>query len=832
MKVVIVAKTRMGGGACIGAITFTGQSIRLIAADAETNDHFNQEYEIGDVWDVEYVADPAIEPPHVENIIVRKKTKLPSIDNVVEFIEKQMPPVCGSVELLYDGVVKATKAGAQYIAARTGIPPYSTMFWRPDKPLKLCDDAKRIRYQYPTIDGGRTITFVGFQEPLLEIPADTLLRISLAHWWRPIEKPDGELRCYVQLSGWYIDDQAATVSPRVSNYDGSSTGWEEPNMERAQDLLKQVFGHKKFRPMQGDVVENVLHRRDSVVVMPTGSGKSICYQLPALLFPGLTVVVSPLISLMQDQVEQLRQHGISAAFLNSTLSYEQYIQVTRQIRTGNIQLLYAAPESLLRPETLFMLQNCRVDCLTIDEAHCISQWGHDFRPEYRQLIDLRRRLRQATCLAVTATATERVRQDIKQTLQINSADEFTASFDRKNLFLAVDSKHEGVRQILDYLQDHQGEAGIIYCNTKKEVSELVGELVSAGWPALPYHADLDKDVRARNQRKFIFEEGQIIIATIAFGMGINKSNVRFIVHYGLPKNLESYYQQIGRAGRDGLRADCLLLYSYDDINTIRYFIRQQNESQQPGGWVRLQAMIDFAETVQCRRIPLLAYFRETAKRNSCNMCDNCESDRIVAKEDITVAAQKFLSCIVRTGQRFGTAHIIKVLRGSQEQKVLRWKHDQLPTYNIGREYSKRQWQNLASQFLGLGLLQKDNNFGSLQLTDNGEAVLHGAKVYGYIPQRKTAKARTRRKDYEKEFDSRLFDLLRSKRTELAQQAGLPPYIIFSDYSLAEMATYFPQTESAFIDISGVGNYKLEKYAGEFLPIICAYCQQNDIAEYS
>ena len=830
MKVVIVAKTRMGGGACVGGITFEGRSVRLVASDWQTNEHFNHDYEVGDVWDVEYDVDPAIVPPHVENIIVHGKKRLPPIDDISTFIEHHMSPASGGLELLYDGVTQATKAGAQYISERTGIPPYSTMFWRPDQPLLRCDDAKRIRYRYATPDGVRTLTFVGFQEPLAEIPAGTLLRVSLAHWWRPREMPEGEQRCYVQLSGWYTDGRESFVPTRAPDCDAAPIPASNPDINEAQRVLKQVFGHDAFRPLQEEIIENVLLKKDSLVIMPTGSGKSICFQLPALLFPGLTVVVSPLISLMQDQVEQLRQYGIAAEFLNSTLTYEEHVRITRRMRSGAVKLLYAAPETLLKPETMLLLQDCQVDCLTIDEAHCISQWGHDFRPEYRQLIDLRQRLPQAVFLAATATATERVRQDIKKTLQINDADEFIASFDRKNLFLAVEPKHGSVSQILDYLGDHQREAGIIYCNTKKEVNDLVNRLVAKGWPALPYHADLDNAVRRNNQRRFILEEGLIVVATIAFGMGIDKSNVRFIVHYGLPKNLESYYQQIGRAGRDGLRADCLLLCSRQDLRTIQYFINQQNESQQRGAWERLRAMLAFAETHHCRRPPLLAYFGENTQVDSCDMCDNCLDGQTVEKEDVTVPAKKLLTCVLQTNQIFGAAHIINILRGSKSQKIVKWKHDQLSTYNTGREFSRKQWLELTDQFLALHLLQKDIKYGSLQLTREGESVLRGEKVDGYLPRAEPAEMRRKSRQLQEAYDRELFAWLRAKRSDLAREANVPPYVIFSDYTLSEMATYFPQTESAFAKINGVGEVKLAKYAGDFLPIIVAYCREHDLPE--
>lgn len=598
-----------------------------------------------------------------------------------------------------------------------------------------------------------------------------------------------------------------------------------PTLESAAELLKDIFGYDDFRPLQAEVIQNLLNRRDSLAIMPTGSGKSLCYQIPALLFPGLTVVVSPLISLMEDQVMQLREVGVTAVFLNSTLSYQEQAWTAQQIREGTVKLLYAAPETLLRPETLLLLQQANVDCLTIDEAHCISAWGHDFRPEYRQLVELRRRLPTAVCLAVTATATDRVRQDIKHSLGIANAGEFVASFNRENLHLEVAAKANGVGQAISFLQGHRGEAGIIYCATRKQVDNLTEALRAQGWPVLPYHAGLDDAARRQNQQRFILEEGAIMVATIAFGMGINKSNVRFILHYDLPKNLESYYQQIGRAGRDGLPADCLLLFSYSDVQTINYFIQQQAPDQQAGARARLEAMISFVETNTCRRTPLLAYFGERYEAGQCEMCDNCQSEP-GELADLTIPAQKFLSCVKRTGEYYGMSHIIDVLRGSQSQKVLAKGHDRLSTYNIGGEFSKQEWQFLARQFIQQGLLVQDMEHGSLKLTAQAYAVFKGEPVKGLLPAKPEAVQPITHRDY----DADLFQRLREKRTELAAAAGVPPYVIFSDRSLVEMATYLPQSPERLGEMYGVGQAKLEKYASGFLPIIRAYCQEKGLVE--
>lgn len=589
--------------------------------------------------------------------------------------------------------------------------------------------------------------------------------------------------------------------------------------------LKQVFGYDEFRPLQLDVIQNLLNGKDSLAIMPTGSGKSLCFQLPALLFDGLTIVVSPLISLMEDQVMQLQQLGIAAATLNSTLFQADYQAVINQLRSGQIALLYAAPETLLQPHILQLLGDLNVSCLTIDEAHCISAWGHDFRPEYRQLIDVRERLPNAVCLAVTATATEQVRDDIKETLGIAAAHEFIASFDRPNLFLSVAPKTDTLAQTLAFLADHQDESGIIYCATRKGVDDLTEKLQQHGWNALPYHAGLDNGTRQRNQHQFSRDDVPIIVATIAFGMGINKSNVRFVMHVDLPKNLESYYQQIGRAGRDGLRADCLLLYSYGDVNTINYFLSQQADDQQRIGRIKLEAMLGFAEGSGCRRVPLLAYFNEAYGKDNCEMCDNCTGAQ-AELVDVTIPAQKFLSCVKRTGELFGTTHIIDVLRGSQSQKVLSKNHHQLSTYNIGTEFSKKEWQHLARQFLQQGLMVQDVTYGSLKLTEKAYAVFKGEQVMGTLmePERKKQASAMPK------YDQDLFQQLRAKRKALADAANVPPFVIFSDRTLAELASYFPQSKQRFATMYGVGASKLEQYAGDFLPIIQAYCEANSITE--
>jgi len=446
-----------------------------------------------------------------------------------------------------------------------------------------------------------------------------------------------------------------------------------------ESILKTTFGYDTFRPLQREIIDNVLARRDSLAIMPTGGGKSLCYQIPALLFDGLTVVVSPLIALMKDQVEQMRAAGVPALFLNSTLSPEAYNENMDYVRRGQVKLLYVAPETLLTPRILGLLAELKVDCLTIDEAHCISEWGHDFRPEYRQLADVRRRYPEAVCLALTATATPRVRADITRSLGFKASNEFVASFNRENLFIEVTPKRDGEIQLTRFLERFKDQSGIIYCFSRRQVDELSDYLERRGYAVRPYHAGLDDDTRRRNQEAYIRDDVQMMVATIAFGMGINKPNVRFIVHYDLPKSIEGYYQEIGRAGRDGLPAHCLLLYSYGDVAKLRYFIDQKEGDERKAAVEQLDAIVRYAEDERnCRRKPLLAYFGEKFSAEKCDSCDNCNAEAPVL-EDITLPAQKFLSCVARTGERFGAGHVADVLLGSKNERVLRLGHDQVST---------------------------------------------------------------------------------------------------------------------------------------------------------
>lgn len=609
-------------------------------------------------------------------------------------------------------------------------------------------------------------------------------------------------------------------------------------MPTAADILKETFGYDTFLPMQKEVIENVLAHRDTLAVMPTGGGKSLCYQIPALIFSGLTVVVSPLIALMKDQVEQLHAAGVPALFLNSSLSAQTYRENMDYVRRGEVKLLYMAPETLLTPHIFKLLDSLPLDQLVIDEAHCISEWGHDFRPEYRQLAEVRKRYTSAVCLALTATATVRVRDDIKKSLSFTRSNEFVASFDRRNLYISVEPRNNGLKQTLRFLERFRDQSGIIYCFSRKQVDELAADLAAKGYSARPYHAGLTDDERRANQEAFIHDNAQIIVATIAFGMGINKPNVRFVLHHDLPKSIEGYYQEIGRAGRDGLPAHCLLLYSYGDVAKLNYFIEQKKGIEQQAAMQHLGAMVRYAEdTLTCRRKPLLNYFGEEYKVEKCGNCDNCTAAAPVFS-NITIPAQKFLSCVVRTGGNFNAAYVTGVLRGSKEEKVLHLKHDRLSTYGIGMEYSEKQWISLASQLEKMGLLHHEGTDRSLSVTSKGmEVLLKRSPIKGQVlaaaePVQAAGEPvqAARVTVPEPEYNHALFALLRQRRKQIAEEEKVPPYVIFSDRTLIEMCIHYPRSAASLLQISGVGKVKLKKYGRDFVQVIAQYCDSHHLAE--
>ncbi len=825
MRVLIVAKTRMNKGACIGAITESGESVRLIPFNADPHDGANREYEIGDIWEItaEPVPETELIPPHNENIVVHKKSRIHTAKDskdLVSAIELLMPPKIGHPRELYDGLLQNTESGRLHIAKQNGIPPYSTTFWKTDQPLTLDIEKQNPRYRYPTENGGCTFTFGGFQEPLETIPADTLLRVSLAHWWRPEDNPTVEERCYAQISGWFLEEERQEEQKpfHEEKLPPSQTLTQSP-----LEILQNVFGHEEFRPFQEEIIKHILKGQDALIVLPTGGGKSLCYQLPALLFNGLTVVVSPLKSLMQDQVMQLEQRGIRTAYFNSSLSYSERETTMRRVTQSEVKLLYITPETLVKPGTLLQLDRSNVSCLAIDEAHCISQWGHDFRPDYRELVSIRERFQNAVCVALTATATPRVQKDIKKLLKFDEGNEFIGSFNRENLFIGVEPKVDLLNQTLAFLRKHRQESGIIYCQTIKQVESLCRNLTARRISVLPYHADLDDETRKQNQDAFINGDIQVIVATIAFGMGIDKPDVRFVLHAGLPKEPESYYQEIGRSGRDGLSAECLLLFSYGDVDTINHFIHQGAQSEKQGRQERSQTLISWATSIACRRKVLLAYFGEQYEPQNCRMCDNCrksETERV----ELTEPAQKFLSCVLRTKELFGETYIIDILRGSKQKKILDNRHDKLSTYGIGLEYNKTQWRYLSHQFLQHKLLERDARHGSLRVTQKGWGVLNRKDTFwGFSVEAVDIFT----SEVFSEYASELFELLRAERDRIAESEGVHPNAVFHDKALQSMATYLPTSEETFKLMPSVGPAKTEKYGEIFLPIIRAYYKEHE-----
>lgn len=859
MKTLIVAKTHMGQGACVGGLTITGQNVRLLQPGPYAPQPKDTPYEVGEVWELEMAEAQVIDPPHVEDAIVVRGRKLYTADNLPQRILKLAHPWQGHPANLFEGFLQLVPNGSSYISPSTRLPPMSVGFWQPDKPLYYESLGHKIRYVYRDDDGYTfPLPYVGYAPVVREIPQGMLLRVSLARWWKPVDDENGEARCYLQLSGWFGEELVGTegsvgeldkleVEPPDDPF--TDEDWERmmgdaaaPTLiikpqpanptqiePQAYHHLKTIFGYDSFRSLQLEIIKQVCAGQDTLVIMPTGGGKSLCYQLPALILDGLTVVVSPLISLMKDQVDQLREVGVAAAYLNSSLPLREYDAIMQQVYRRELKLLYLAPETLVKSDIIALLQRVPVAAFVVDEAHCISQWGHDFRPEYRQILDVRRHFPHAVTLALTATATPRVQQDIRQTLGLRSDQAFIASFNRENLFLSVAPKTNPMQQMLDFLAAHQGQSGIVYCASRRQVDELTTFLSGKGYNVRPYHAGLSNEERNANQTAFIRDDVPLMVATIAFGLGIDKPNIRFVLHFDLPENLEGYYQQIGRAGRDGQPSDCLLLFSRGDMGKIGHFIREKAPHEQKGAWERLDTMARFAETITCRRVPLLAYFGEVAAAETCEGCDNCAAATPIPQVDITLPAQKFLSCVKRTGELFGSNHIIDVLRGSKAKGVLDRKHDQLSTYGIGLEFSKKQWQHLADQFIRLGLLIQDAQYGSLKLTTEGYAAMKGQPVLGTMAE-ETQREWVRSGSEPPPYDVALFEQLRQKRKELADEANLPPYTIFHDQTLQEMATYFPQSEAALLTIYGVGEAKLDKYGATFLEIIRAYCRANGIKE--
>ncbi len=589
--------------------------------------------------------------------------------------------------------------------------------------------------------------------------------------------------------------------------------------------LQTIFGYQDFRPLQEEIISGLIQGDDAFVLMPTGGGKSLCYQIPALHRPGVGIVISPLISLMKNQVDALRASGVRAAFYNSSLKSAEARQVLARLHAGELDLLYIAPERLMSEGFLERLREIPISLFAVDEAHCVSHWGHDFRPEYVQLGRLRRLFAGIPIIALTATAEAQTRDDILDRLDLHQARQYVSSFDRPNIRYTVTPKSNPMQQLLAFLKPRRQEAGIVYALSRQRVEQVAAKLAAAGYNAAPYHAGLPAVERQRVQDAFLRDDLLVVVATVAFGMGIDKSNVRFVVHYDTPKNIESYYQETGRAGRDGLAADALLLFGYGDLALVRGLIEKgHNEDQKRIEIHKLNAIAGFAEAQSCRRQVLLGYFGEKLDQ-TCGNCDICLDPPKLT--DVTEEARKALSCVYRLRQRFGMGHVIDVLRGSRNQRLLKFGHDRLSTYGIGRDESRDFWSALLRHLVHHGFLLQDvANYSILKLTPASWTLLRGEQPVSMARPRPKQPAPARKKAGAKlaelDYDARLFAELRVLRKEIADADRVPPFVVFSDATLAEMAARLPGDQQALLAISGVGDHKLKRYGARFLDVITAF----------
>ncbi|HEY0966450.1 MAG TPA: DNA helicase RecQ [Opitutaceae bacterium] len=595
--------------------------------------------------------------------------------------------------------------------------------------------------------------------------------------------------------------------------------------------LKTTFGYDAFRPLQRDIIEASLAGQDVFALLPTGGGKSLCFQLPALVRPGLTVVVSPLIALMKDQVDQLQAAGVAATYLNSSLTAAEARSRLAGLHRNEWRLLYVAPERLMLDNWQENLKAWNVAAIAIDEAHCVSEWGHDFRPEYRQIAKLRELLPDVPVMALTATATERVRTDVIKHLKLRDPQIYVASFNRPNLTYRVTPKDQPAKQIMEFVKRREHESGIVYCATRATADRTAEALAARGLPARAYHAGLDAEERARNQELFLRDEVRIMCATIAFGMGINKPNVRWVIHYDLPKNIEGYYQETGRAGRDGLPGDCLLLFSAGDAAKQTHFIDEMtNEHERNVARAQLRKMTHYGESAGCRRAELLGYFGETFPLDNCGACDNCLEPR--ETYDGTIAAQKFLSCVyrIRQASRFGCGanHVIEVLTGADTDKIRRWGHDQLSTYGIGKEMGRPQWAAVGRELMRLGYLaQSEGEYPTLELTAEGIEILRSRAPITLTKPLDLPKARrVIRREGEIACDEILFERLRTVRKRLADERKVPAYVIFGDATLRQMAREYPDRESRMEGVFGMGEKKRAEFGATFAAAIAEFLETN------
>lgn len=603
----------------------------------------------------------------------------------------------------------------------------------------------------------------------------------------------------------------------------------------AQEILKDIFGYDSFRPLQLEIIKNLLAGKDTLAIMPTGGGKSLCYQIPALIFKGITIVVSPLISLMQDQVSSLKENGVPAEFLNSSLEFSEYLETVKKLKNGEIKIVYVSPEGLASDKMMGIFHECSmpINCITIDEAHCVSEWGHDFRPDYLSISNVRKHFPNAVCLALTATATASVQQDIIKNLQLYRPTVFSASFNRKNIFLEVKPKKNALSQVIECIEKHKDESGIIYCFSRKSVDELTMKLHNEGYSVLNYHAGLSDIQRTKNQNLFIKDKVRIIVATVAFGMGINKPNVRFVIHYDMAKSLEEYYQEIGRAGRDGLESHALLLYSPGDIHKIRFFF---NEAADPEKSERLlQGMINYAKARTCRRRALLSYFGENfsgADTSADECCDICAAGP-VNLTDVTIPSQKLMSCIFRLKQHYGAAYVIDVLLGSKQKRIMENHHNELSTWGIGKELEKSDWFELTDLLIETGYILKVGEYnvlavskmGALALTNRTQIKLPVQLNFKNIinaPKQKPSFVLHKKNEFLKnlsEKDTELYNAIKQWRNSTAEKENIAPYMIFGDKTIEELVEKKPASEKELLSVFGIGTVKAEKIGAPVLRII-------------
>ncbi|MBF0559594.1 MAG: DNA helicase RecQ [Nitrospirae bacterium] len=595
------------------------------------------------------------------------------------------------------------------------------------------------------------------------------------------------------------------------------------------DVLKTVFGYQTFRPNQEAIIRNILDGRDVFAVMPTGGGKSLCYQLPATLMHGTAIVISPLISLMKDQVDAAVENGIEAAFMNSSMNADEVSEVYRRLQYKKIRLLYISPERFAMPHFVERLKNADISLFAIDEAHCVSEWGHDFRPDYLGLSVIPKMFPYVPIAAFTATATQKVQEDIINRLGLRRPHLVRASFNRPNLYYEVKAKSKVDSQLLEFLRDHPGESGIVYRTTRDSVTATADFLKSKGVAALPYHAGLSAEERNRNQEAFNKDETQVIVATIAFGMGIDKSDVRFVVHADLPKNIEGYYQETGRAGRDGEPANCLLFFGRGDIPKIRYFINAiTDERERLIAIEKLNQTVGFASHNVCRRKQLLGFFGEDYPGDNCGGCDICSGT--VEQIDITIAAQIIMSAVSRTGQRFGTGHIIDIVTGADTKRIRELRHNEVKTYGTGKGKDKKYWRSVVDELIAqAALMQEGDPYPVLKITQKGSDILYGKEKITALRKEEAKPKAARHRGELEGYDEALFERLRAVRKKMASVQQVPPYIIFSDKTLHEMCKYFPSTLSEMRKISGIGDVKLQRYGEDFVREINLYLDENPAA---